>query len=117
MEPDVRYCTASDGVRIAYTVSGEGPPHVLMGDPVSSHVRLTWSHPVARRLYEEWARHNTVIAFDPHGSGLSDRLVTTSLESFVRDLETVVRHLNLQDFGLSAIQGSAPAAIAYAARH
>ena len=26
MEREVRYCTTSDGVRIAYSVEGEGPP-------------------------------------------------------------------------------------------
>ena len=28
MEPQVRFCTASDGVRIAYATTGEGPPIV-----------------------------------------------------------------------------------------
>ena len=40
MEPEVRYCTTSDGVRIAYTVTGEGPPQLHCADPVISHVQL-----------------------------------------------------------------------------
>ena len=28
MKPEVRFCTARDGVKLAYTVSGGGPPMV-----------------------------------------------------------------------------------------
>ena len=56
MEPDVRYCTTTDGVRIAYTVTGDGPPFVSLIDGVVSHVALEWSHPINKRMLEAEAR-------------------------------------------------------------
>ncbi len=40
MEPEVRYCTATDGTRIAYTVTGDGPAIVMCMEPIVSHVQL-----------------------------------------------------------------------------
>jgi len=45
-EPEVRYCMTSVGVRIAYTVTGAGPPVVFCWDPIASHVLFEWSHPL-----------------------------------------------------------------------
>ncbi len=117
MEPDVRYCTTTDGVRIAYAVTGDGPPHVLVADPIGSHVQLEWSHPVIGRFQGELARHNTLIRFDPRGAGLSDRLLPQALDEGIRDLEAVVEHLSLDTFGLTTIQTSSPAVLTFAARN
>src|SRR6478736_6282197 len=106
MEPEVRYCTASDGVRIAYTVTGEGSPHLWIFESAASHVQLEWSLPVWRRYLEELARHNLLIRYDARGSGLSDRIQPSGVDVELLDLETVVAHLGLGAFALSANQTS-----------
>lgn len=117
MEPDVRYCTTADGVRIAYTVTGSGPVHVHMVDPLVSHVRLEWSHPVSKRIAEEAARHNTLVHFDLRGSGLSERVLPTSLEACVLDIEAVVDRLQLEPFILFGHFVGARVGISFAAQH
>ena len=87
MEPEVRYCTTADGVRIAYTVTSDGPPIVSCMEPIVSHVQLEWSHSVASRLLAELARHNTLIRFDFRGSGLcapGEVLVSETVRSLAR---------------------------------
>jgi class 3 adenylate cyclase len=117
VEPEVRYCTTSDGVRIAYTVTGNGPPVLWAWDPMASHVQLEWSQPVWGRYLHELARHNTLIRYDARGSGLSDRIQPFGLEDQLHDLEAVVERLGPGPFALSANQTLCPAALTYAARH
>ena len=117
MEPEVRYCTTSDGVRIAYTVTGEGPPLLECLDPLFSHVQLEWAHPVGGRILREFARSNTLIRFDFRGCGLSDRVVAQTLDEQVLDIEAVVRRTGFEQLALLALQLATPPAIAFAARH
>jgi len=42
---------------------------------VSNHVQLEWSQPVMGPLLSEFARYNTLIRFDPRGSGLENSIV------------------------------------------
>jgi len=90
MEPAVHYVMTADGVRIAYTVTGNRPPILFCSELVSSHVQLEWSQPVMGPLLSEFARYNTLIRFDPRGSGLSDRVLGQTLDEFVLDIEAVV---------------------------
>jgi class 3 adenylate cyclase len=117
MQPDVRYCTTTDGVRIAYTVTGDGPPLVSLLDGIVSHVALEWSHPVMKRILEEEARLLTLVRLDSRGTGLSDRVSPASLDEVVLDLEAVVERLALKRFALHANTTSVHGAILFAARH
>ena len=117
MEPAVHYVMTADGVRIAYTVTGNGPPILFCSELVSSHVQLEWSQPVMGPLLSEFARYNTLIRFDPRGSGLSDRVLGQTLDEFVLDIEAVVGRTGFREFALVAVQLGTPAAIAFAARH
>lgn len=101
MEPDIRYCTTEDGVRIAYTVTGTGPSLVWVADILASHVQREWRLPVLREYYSGAASRRTLIRFDQRGLGLSDREVQDlSLDPRVLDLEAVVDNLGLGEFAL-----------------
>ncbi len=117
MEPEVRYCMTTDGIRIAYTVTGEGPPMLYCVDPLISHVQLEWSHPVGGRVLRDHAHSNTLIRFDFRGCGLSDRVVAQTLDEQVLDIEAVVQRSGFEQFALFALQLATPPAIAFAARH
>lgn len=119
MEPDVRYCTTEDGVRIAYTVTGMGPPLVWVADILASHVQREWRLPVLREYYSGAASRRTLIRFDSRGLGLSDREIEDlSLDPRVLDLEAVVDNLKLEEF---ALLGDDPISgwvvVTYAVRH
>jgi class 3 adenylate cyclase/pimeloyl-ACP methyl ester carboxylesterase len=116
MEQQIRFCTTSDGVRIAYATVGEGPPLVYAcGWP--GHLELEWERPFVRDFLETLAEGSTLIRYDMRGSGLSDREVTDlTLAGLTRDMEAVVDQLALERFallGLGVLAG--PVAISYAA--
>ncbi len=116
MEQQIRFCTTSDGVRIAYATVGEGPPLVYAtGWPV--HLELEWEKPFVRRFLEELADGFTLIRYDMRGSGLSDRDVTDlPLPSLVKDLEAVVDHLSIERFALVSLgMLGGPIVVTYAA--
>ncbi len=116
--PPVQYCTTTDGVRIAYTVSGSGPPLLFVTEPVVSHVQLEWSQPVFGALMQRLAERTTLIRFDRRGTGLSDRHTLVDLsEEFGTDIDAVVARLSLQRFALAGVQTASFSVINYAAHH
>jgi pimeloyl-ACP methyl ester carboxylesterase len=113
----IRFCTAPDGVRIAYAVSGEGPP-LLKAANWLNHLEYDWESPVWRRWLEEVSRHHTLIRYDERGCGLSDwEVEDLSFESWVQDLEAVAEAAGLERFPLFGVSQGAPIAVAYAVRH
>lgn len=89
-EPEVRYCTTSDGVQIAFRVSGEGPrtPLVFMMAPPFGG--LKWPEALGGPAFSgrRWAM------LDFRGTGLSDRRITDmSMAALTLDLEAVVERL------------------------
>jgi pimeloyl-ACP methyl ester carboxylesterase/DNA-binding CsgD family transcriptional regulator len=113
----VRFCTAPDGVRIAYAVHGSGPPLVITTCWLS-HLQYDWESPVWRHFLLDLGAVATVIRYDERGHGLSDRDVDDHcLEARVGDLEAVIDHAGVDRFALMAMSQGGPVAIAYAARH
>jgi predicted ATPase/pimeloyl-ACP methyl ester carboxylesterase/DNA-binding SARP family transcriptional activator/DNA-binding CsgD family transcriptional regulator len=117
MEEQIRFCTAPDGVRIAFatTQGGAGRPLVRAA---------TWlTHLEADRpLYQHWldsfGRSRRFVRYDLRGCGLSDRDVDDfSLAAKVSDLEAVVAAVGADRFDVLGLSGGGPIAIAYAARH
>jgi len=117
VEPQVGFCTNAVGVRIAYAILGQGPAFVI--PPSYFHqVAASKTVPEARHLFESLARYHTVVIYDQHGAGLSDRNRTIfTLESELSDLETVTDHLKLNRLILYGASMSGPIAIAYAAKY
>ena len=117
LEQHIRFCTAPDGVRIAYATSGTGPPLVKPANWMT-HLEYDWESPVWRHWLRALAHEHTLIRYDERGNGLSDREVEDlSFEAWVRDLETVVDALGLERFPLFGISQGCAVAIAYAVRH
>ena len=115
----VRFCTAADGVRLAYATSGAGPPLVKASNWLT-HLDHDWTSRVWRHLWEALSRKHTLVRYDERGCGLSDWDVDVdsyALDAWVRDLETVVDDLGLERFPLFGMSQGGPIAITYAARH
>ena len=117
MEQQIRFCTASDGVRIAYATVGEGPPLVKAANWLN-HLEFDWHSPVWHHWLKGLSRDHLLVRYDERGCGLSDWPVEDfSFNAWVSDLETVVDALALQRFALLGISQGGPVAIAYAVRH
>jgi pimeloyl-ACP methyl ester carboxylesterase len=69
-------------------------------------------------FFKRLAVNHTIVKYDKHGCGLSDRDRTEfSLEKEVRDLEAIIDHLKLQRFALFGMSEGGPTAITYAVKH
>ena len=113
----IRFCTASDGVRLAYASVGRGPPLVKAANWLT-HVEFDWQTPMWRSWIDALSEKHTYLRYDTRGCGLSDREpAEVSFESWVRDLETVVDACRLERFALLGMSQGAATAIAYAVRH
>jgi class 3 adenylate cyclase len=117
MEQQIRFCTTSDGVRIAYATLGEGPPIVrVLG--WFTHLEYEWENPRWRRAYEGLTAGFSLTRYDGRGMGLSDRKRSDySMDAFVRDLEAVVDTLGHEKVALYGVSQGGPIAITYAVRH
>ncbi len=116
MEQQIRFCTTSDSVSIAYATVGDGPP-VVYANGWPTHLELEWEAPSSRSFLEALAQGCTLIRYDMRGTGLSDRDVSDfSVDALVKDLEAVVDHLKLDKFDLVSLGVMAgPIAMSYAA--
>jgi pimeloyl-ACP methyl ester carboxylesterase/DNA-binding CsgD family transcriptional regulator len=113
----IRFCTAADGVRLAYATSGKGPPLLRIGSFIN-HLDFDWDSPVWRHWLRELSRDHTLLRYDARGCGLSDREVADiSFDAWVNDLETIADAAGLERFALLGASQGAPIAIAYAHRH
>jgi pimeloyl-ACP methyl ester carboxylesterase/DNA-binding winged helix-turn-helix (wHTH) protein len=114
---EIRYCTTTDGVRLAYATTGNGPPLVKASNWLT-HLDFEWGSPIWRHWYTALSRHHRLVRYDERGNGMSQRDVPeVSFETWVRDLETVVDAAGLDRFPLLGISRGGPIAIAYAVRH
>jgi pimeloyl-ACP methyl ester carboxylesterase/DNA-binding CsgD family transcriptional regulator len=117
MDQSIRFCTTSDGVRLAYAVSGDGPP-LVMSATWLTHLEHQWHSLAWRPWLDAFAQDHKLLRYDSRGCGLSDRDAgDLSFESWIRDFECVVNAASLQKFSLLATCQGGPIAIEYAARH
>lgn len=117
MEQRIRLCVTPDGVRLAYGITGHGPPLVKAANWLT-HLDHDWRSPVWRHWLRELSRDHTLVRYDERGCGLSDWEVEDfSFDAWVRDLETIADARGLDRFPLLGISQGAAVAIRYAALH
>ncbi len=113
----IQFCTAPDGVRIACSAAGSGPPIVKTANWMS-HLEFEWESPILRHWIAALSEDHTLIRYDARGNGLSDRCAEDlSFRAFIGDVETVADALAGDRFDLIGISQGAPVAIAFAALH
>ncbi|HKQ26965.1 MAG TPA: alpha/beta fold hydrolase [Burkholderiales bacterium] len=117
MNQQIRFCTSADGVKLAYAVSGEGPP-LIMSATWLTHLEHQWRSLAWRPWLEAFSGEYTVVRYDSRGCGLSDREVgDVSFETWVSDFECVAEAAGFERFSLLGTCQGGPIAIEYAARH
>ena len=113
----IQFCSATDGVRIAYAMVGSGRPLVKAANWMN-HLEYDWESPIWSPLLLAIARNYRLIRYDVRGNGLSDRdPEDISFEAFVDELECVIEAAQVERFALLGISFGCPVAIAYAVRH
>lgn len=117
MGTQVRFCTSSDGVRLAYAISGKGPP-LVRAPHWFTHLEHDWTNPAMRPWVEDLSKRYSLLRFDQRGTGLSDREVPEiTFEAHVRDLEAVIEASGFERFALLGLSQGSASGVAYAARH
>jgi pimeloyl-ACP methyl ester carboxylesterase/AraC-like DNA-binding protein len=116
-EQIVRYCTAKDGTRLAFSAVGDGPPLVKTANWLN-HIEHDWKSPLWRHWIHELTQNHCLVRYDERANGLSDwDTPEISFEAFVDDLECVVDCVGVDRFDLLGISQGAAVAIAYAVRY
>ena len=117
MKPSIQFVKRKDGVKIAYSKFGEGKPLVYPA-PWVTDLSFFLEDPTISQFFEWLAQEKTVILYDKHGCGQSDRdRKKFDLEAELLDLEAVVDHLNLDQVILFGVSMAGAVSIAYTARH
>jgi pimeloyl-ACP methyl ester carboxylesterase/DNA-binding CsgD family transcriptional regulator len=117
MNQNIRFCRTTDGVRLAYAVSGQGPP-LVMSATWLTHLEHQWRSLAWRPWLDIFTGDHKVLRHDSRGCGLSDRDVGhLSFGSAVRDLECVIEAAAFRRFALVGACGGGAIAIEYAVRH
>jgi pimeloyl-ACP methyl ester carboxylesterase/DNA-binding CsgD family transcriptional regulator len=116
--PPVHYATTSDGMRIAYTLSGRGTPLVFLPGAYH-HVQLAWAHPRLQDWLQGLAQRFQLIHFDPRGFGMSSREVGDDLtrQDYQKDIDAVVGRLKLNRFVIVCASTGTDIAVDYSLRH
>ena len=116
-QQEIRFCTTSAGVRVAYALAGQGPPLIKAANWLN-HLEYDWESPIWNHLLHSLTLEHRLIRYDERGNGLSDWEVgEISFEAFVRDLESVVEATGLKRFALLGISQGCAVSIAYVVRH
>jgi len=113
----IRFCTAADGVTIAFAVRGSGMPIVKTPNWLN-HLELDVTSPIWRGWIERMSERRRLVRYDSRGCGLSDRAdEPTSFATNCLDLEAVVQAAGVPRFVLFGASQGAAIAIEYAARN
>jgi len=114
---EIRFFDAHDGVRIAYSTAGNGPPLVKAANWLN-HLDFEWKSPIWRHWISELTRRHTLIRYDERGNGLSDwNIQDFSFEAWVRDFDQLIDTLQLKRFALLGISQGGAVAVSHAVRH
>ena len=115
---NVKYVRRPDGARTAYVTMGSGPVLVL---PPGGTTHLDWytgDTDAHEKFCARLAEHRTLVLYDRHGCGLSDRNRTSfTPEDDMLDIETVIDSLGTATVDLFGISWGGSPSLAYAARH
>lgn len=117
MNQQIRFCNSFDGTRIAYALTGTGPP-LVKAHHWLTHLEYEIQSPLWRPWIEALSGDHTLVRMDQRACGLSDwEVADISFEAWVRDLEALVDAADLDRFALLGHSQGAPIAIEYAVRH
>ncbi len=113
----IRYATSRDGTRIAWAVSGDGPPVLRAGHHVT-HLERDWNSTLWRPEFTRLSTRHRLIRYDIRGAGLSEHPRDgRGIEAHVEDLAAVIDAAGLDRFAMIATLQNTPVSIRYIAQN
>jgi pimeloyl-ACP methyl ester carboxylesterase/DNA-binding CsgD family transcriptional regulator len=114
----VRYVTATDGTRLAWAESGEGPPIVKAANWLT-HLEYEWESPVWKHWLQFFSSHSRFVRYDERGCGMTEWVGGgLTVDQWVADLESVIDAAGpAEPVTLLGISQGAAACIGYAIEH
>ncbi|MDP9236407.1 MAG: protein kinase [Chloroflexota bacterium] len=115
---EVRYCTAEDGVRIAYTARGNGPCVVFCPQFVESFSLIPTYEPTVEEFFQTFEAEWRVVLYDGRGTGMSQRDSISSLSPDAQslDLEAVMGAIGGEAYAIIAWTVATSVALRYVLR-
>lgn len=111
----IRFCRSADGTRIAYALTGEGPPLVKTANWLT-HLDLDRTSPMWAHWFDGLTRGRQLVRYDERGCGLSSwDMGSFTLDDLVADLDAVADAVGLDRFPLLGVSQGGAVAVAYAA--
>jgi len=115
MVVETRYVTSGE-VFVAYQISGQDGPDLLMTPGFVSHLELSWENPNAARFLNDLGSFSRLIRFDKRGTGLSDRGVgIPHLDERIDDIRAVLDAAGSKRAYLFGVSEGGPMSILFAA--
>lgn len=112
----VAFRRARDGVKLAYSRIGAGPPLVRTPN-WHGHLDYEIENPLWRHWIAELSSRNTLLRYDQRGTGMSDwNIPELSFDLLLDDFAAVLDAAGLSRFDLLAISQGTLLAVAFAAR-
>jgi len=117
MVAETRYVTSGD-VFVAYQISGQDAPDLLMTPGFVSHLEQAWENPNGARFFHELGGFSRLIRFDKRGTGLSDRGVgIPHLDERIDDIRAVLDAAGSKRAHLFGVSEGGPMSILFAATY
>lgn len=116
MEREVRYCATRDGVRIAYSVAGSGPPLLRLPVPGATHIEHDWQ--TFQRVLPALSGRFRLAWYDARGTGLSQRDIhELTIDGLMADADAVVKAAAFGRVSLLAFGAGVDIALWWASRN
>jgi pimeloyl-ACP methyl ester carboxylesterase/DNA-binding CsgD family transcriptional regulator len=117
MQQKIQFCTAPDGVKLAYAVTGDGPPLVLSATWLT-HLEFQWRSLAWKPWLDAFSAEFRLLRYDSRGCGLSDRdPQDLSFDAWVSDFASIIDAAGFDQFSILATCQGGPVAMEYAARN
>lgn len=113
----IRY-TVSDGLHIAYQVTGGGDLDIVLIPGFASHLELDWADPRHAHFLDRLGSMGRLIRFDKRGTGMSDRPPgVPDLETRMHDVLAVMDAVGSRRAALFGYSEGGPMGVLFAATH
>lgn len=117
MKPTIQFVQRNDGVKLAYSIFGQGPT-LLFPPPWVTDLAFLLEDEFCLKFWMTLADYFTIVIYDKHGCGQSDRdRKEFTPESDLFDLTTIIEALDLNKFILFGISAAGPLSVEYSAQH
>ncbi len=118
LRQQIRYVKASDGSRLAWAESGEGPVVVKAANWLT-HLEFEWESPIWKHWLQFFSAHFRFVRYDERGCGMSEwRTGDLDIGRWTEDLECVIDAAGAREpVTLLGISQGSVACISYAIRH